>query len=124
MTTHGKGTTVDSARWLAEYNDRLTKAAAGAEAASAGLRQAGGRATSPRGEVTVAVNAAGALEDLALTPAARRLEVEQLARLIVETAHQARRAAGERVAAVLSEHFGDGPAIDIVRGHQGAGAGR
>ena len=110
------GSTGDSARWLAEYTDRLAAVAAGAKQAQAGLAEAGGRATSPRGEVTVVVSAAGALEDIALTPAARRLEADQLARLIVATAHQARAAAGEQVAGIMAEHFGAGPALELVRG--------
>ncbi|UVS78769.1 YbaB/EbfC family nucleoid-associated protein [Actinokineospora sp. UTMC 2448] len=108
---------MDPAQWLADYNNRLAEAAAGAKAAAEGLRTAGARATSPRGEVTVTVNAAGALEDLALTPAARRLEVEALAQLIVTTARQARHAAGAHATAILTHHFGDGPALDLIRSH-------
>lgn len=105
---------MEPARWLAEYDERLASVAAGAQAASASLRQAGGRATSPRGEVTVTVEAGGALEDVTLTPAARQLEVDQLARLIVATARQARQAAGAQVAEIMTKYLGDGPALEMV----------
>jgi DNA-binding protein YbaB len=115
---------MDSAQWLADYNDQLARTAAGARAASASLGQVGGRATSPRGEVTVTVNAAGALEDIAMTPAARRLEVEQLARLIVDTARQAHRAASAQMSEILHEYLGQGPALDLVIGHLPTEVGR
>jgi DNA-binding protein YbaB len=105
---------VEPAQWLAEYDGRLDDLAAGAQAASARLRQAGGRATSPRGEVTVTVEAGGALADVKLTPAARQLEVDQLARLIVTTAQQARHAAGAQVAEIMTNYLGDGPALDMI----------
>ncbi|WP_158844084.1 YbaB/EbfC family nucleoid-associated protein [Saccharothrix deserti] len=105
---------MDPAQYLADYDDRLTRAATGAQAASASLRQAGGTATSPRGEVAVTVSAGGALDDLRLTPAARALEADQLARLIMTTARQAQREAGAQVAAIMTEHFGEDAALRLV----------
>lgn len=108
---------MDSAQWLARYDDRLTRTAANAAAASESLRDAGGRASSPRGEVTVTVNAGGVLDDVALTPAARAMEVDQLSRLIVATARQAQQAAGAQVAEIMTRYLGDGPALDEVIRH-------
>jgi DNA-binding protein YbaB len=105
---------VDPTEWLAGYGERLTNAANGARAVSESLEQAGGRATSPRGEVTVTVNAGGALDDVKLTPAARALEADQLARLIVTTARQAQREASTRVAEIMTNYLGEGPALDQV----------
>ncbi|MCT2582345.1 YbaB/EbfC family nucleoid-associated protein [Actinophytocola gossypii] len=101
--------------WLADYDARLTRAAEGAEAASAGLREVGGTASSPRGEVTVSVGASGALEDLRLTPAARALEADALARLILNTARQAQHAVGTQVIDIMTRYLGDGPALDMVK---------
>jgi hypothetical protein len=105
---------VEPTQWLADYGDRLTSAATGARAVSESLEQAGGRATSPRGEVIVTVNAGGALDDVRLTPVARSLEADQLARLIVTTARQAQREAGQRVAEIMTNYLGEGPALDQV----------
>jgi len=58
-------------QWLAQYQKRLTDIATRANEAGDRLKQVGGTATSPYGEVTVTVGAGGALEDLTLTPAAR-----------------------------------------------------
>jgi fructose-1,6-bisphosphatase/sedoheptulose 1,7-bisphosphatase-like protein len=112
---------VDPARWLAEYDERLTRVAAGAEAATERLRTAGGRATSPRGEVTVTVNAGGALDGVTLTPAARTLEADQLARLIVTTARQAQQEASTQVADIMTRYLGDGAALDQITRHQEVG---
>ena len=106
---------MDPAQWLADYDRTLARAAANAQAAEQNLRQVGGRASSPRGEVTVAVGPSGALTDLRLTPAARALEAEQLARLILTTAQQAQRAVGAQVVQIMTEYVGDGPALDVVR---------
>nr|WP_245573901.1 YbaB/EbfC family nucleoid-associated protein [Amycolatopsis nigrescens] len=106
---------VDPANWLEDYDKTLATAAANAQAASASLRQAGGHATSPRGEVSVVVGAGGALEDLMLTPAARALEAGQLAQLILATARQAQQAAGAQVVEIMTEYVGEGPALEIVK---------
>lgn len=115
---------MDSAQWLAQYDDRLSRTAANAAAASENLGNACGRATSPRGEVTVTVNAGGVLDDVTLTPAARALEADQLARLIVTTARQAQQAAGEQVAEIMESYLGNGPALEMVTRHLPQEAGR
>lgn len=105
----------DPAKWLADYEKTVARAAANARATEETLSQLGGTATSPRGEVSLAVNASGALTDLKLTPAARALEAEQLAQLILTTAQQAQRAVGEHVVEVMSDYLGDGPALEFVK---------
>jgi hypothetical protein len=106
---------VDPAQWLASYDKRLARASANAQAAGASLRRVGGSATSPRGEVAVSVGASGALEDLKLTSAARALEANQLATLILATAQQAQRAVGAQVVEIMTEYVGDGPALELVK---------
>lgn len=108
---------MDSAQWLADYRGRLEQVAHHARQASAGLAEAGASATSPRGEVTVTVNAGGVLGDVALTPAARRLDVDTLAMLIVSTAREAQRIAGARMAEVMAGYLGEGEALDQVTRH-------
>nr|WP_042191371.1 YbaB/EbfC family nucleoid-associated protein [Kibdelosporangium sp. MJ126-NF4]CEL20035.1 hypothetical protein [Kibdelosporangium sp. MJ126-NF4]CTQ97259.1 hypothetical protein [Kibdelosporangium sp. MJ126-NF4] len=110
--------TADPAQWLTRYDERLTHAAARAKEAGALLEKVTGTATSPRRDVTVKVNASGALEELRLTPATRSLEADELARLIVDTSRQARLSVGDQVNAITSEYFGDGPALTVVRQHQ------
>jgi len=105
----------DSAQWLASYQERLDRMTANVRTAQANLRQAGGRAESPRGEVEVSVGPNGALTGLRLTPAARRLEVDELARLILNTAAAAQRAAGAQVVGIMTEFVGEGPALDLIR---------
>lgn len=106
---------MDPAQWLADYDKRLAQMAEGAKAASATLRRVGATAHSPRGEVQVCVDASGALEDLALTPAARSLECDELARLILDTVRRAHSAASAQVVEVMTEYVGEGPALDLVR---------
>jgi DNA-binding protein YbaB len=106
---------VDPEQWLADYDRTLARAAANAQAASESLSRAGGRATSPRGEVEVEVGASGALTGLRLSPAARALEADTLARLILSTVQQAHRAAGAQVVEIMTEYVGDGPALQLVR---------
>lgn len=105
---------MDPAQWLADYQERLEKAAYGARAASASLAEVGASATSPRGEVTVTVNAAGVLGDVALTPAARKLDVDTLAMLIVSTAREAQRVASARMTEVMANYLGDSAALDEI----------
>jgi DNA-binding protein YbaB len=109
--------TVDPAQWLADYDKQLAGTAASAQAASEELGRVNGQARSPRGEVDVRVSASGALVDLRLTPAARRLEAEQLAQLILATAREAQRLAGARTLEIMSGYVGDGPALDAVKQH-------
>ncbi|MFJ8910889.1 YbaB/EbfC family nucleoid-associated protein [Amycolatopsis sp. NPDC102389] len=108
---------MEPAQWLADYRGRLERAADGARQARESLEQAGATARSPRGEVTVSVNAAGVLEGVALTPAARKLEADALAALIVTTAREAQRLAGERMADVMAGYLGDGAALTQLTRH-------
>ncbi|HEV2782626.1 MAG TPA: YbaB/EbfC family nucleoid-associated protein [Actinophytocola sp.] len=108
-------------QWLAHYDKRLTDVATRAKEAGARLRQVGATATSPRGEVEVTVGAGGTLENLTLTPAARTLESDELARLILDTTRKARHAASAQIAGISTEYFGEGPALDVIKQHLPAG---
>jgi hypothetical protein len=112
---------MDPQAWLAQYDKRLADIAARAKEAGARVRRAGGTATSPRGEVAVRVGASGVLEDLTLTPEARTLESDELARLILDTTRSARHAASEQVLGISAQFFGQGPAFDVIRQHLPAG---
>lgn len=112
---------MDPAQWLAAYQDRLERVAYGARAASASLREVGASATSPRGEVTVRVNAAGGLEHVALTPAARKLEADTLAALIMTTSREAQKVASGRIAEVMASYLGEGEALAQITQHMPAG---
>ncbi|MBN9744659.1 hypothetical protein DMP23_26865 [Amycolatopsis sp. A1MSW2902] len=115
-TTGGSSVPIqDSAAWLADYQKNLSRMQANAEAASASLSRVGGRAASPRGEVEVEVGPSGALTDLRLSPAARALEADALARLILATVHDAHRQAGAQVVDIMTDYVGDGPALQLVR---------
>ncbi len=94
---------MDPAQWLADYQERLERVAYSARWASASLAEVGASATSPRGEVTVTVNAGGVLGDVSLTPAARKLDVDTLAMLIVSTAREAQRLASARMTEVMAD---------------------
>ena len=106
---------MEPAQWLADYDKRLADIAANAQAASAVLSRVGGSETSPRGEVSVVVDASGALEDLRLTAAARAMEADVLARLILETVRRAQDGVSAQVVEIMSEYVGAGPALDLVR---------
>ncbi|QFU91901.1 YbaB/EbfC family nucleoid-associated protein [Amycolatopsis sp. YIM 10] len=108
---------MDPAQWLADYRDRLERAADGARQASESLRQAGATARSPRGEVTVTVSATGAFEGIQLTPMARKLEAEALSGLIVATAREAQRMAASQVAEVMAGYLGDNSALTRITQH-------
>jgi hypothetical protein len=112
---------MDPEQWLAQYEKRIADVATRAKEAGARLRQVGGTATSPRGEVEVRVGAGGALEDLTLTPAARTLESDELARLILDTSRKARRAVSAQIAGISTEYFGEGPALEVIKQHLPAG---
>jgi YbaB/EbfC DNA-binding family protein len=109
-------------QWLAQYDKRLNDIATRANEAGARLRQVGRTATSPRGEVKATVGAGGALEDLVLTPAARRLESDELARLILDTTRRARYGVSADMAGIATECFGAGPALDVIKQYLPAGA--
>ncbi|GAB3493212.1 YbaB/EbfC family nucleoid-associated protein [Amycolatopsis cihanbeyliensis] len=108
---------MDPAQWLADYRDRLERAARGARQARESLQESGATARSPRGEVTVSVNAAGVLEGVTLTPMARKLEADALAGLIVNTAREAQCLAAERMAEVMAGYLGDSPALTQLTQH-------
>jgi len=107
--------------WLAQYDKRLTEIAARAKEAGAQVGQVGATATSRRGEVTVRVGASGVLEDLTLTPAARALEADVLAQLILDTTRKARQIVSTRIADISASYLGDGPALDVIKQHLPAG---
>ncbi|MDQ3790132.1 MAG: YbaB/EbfC family nucleoid-associated protein [Actinomycetota bacterium] len=112
---------MDPEEWLAQYDKRLTEVATRAKEAGARLRQVGSTAASPRGEVEVRVSASGTLEDLRLTPAARTLEADDLARLILDTTRKARHAVSAQIAGISTRYFGDTPALDVIKQHLPAG---
>lgn len=109
-------------QWIAQYQKRLDDIATRANEAGSRMRRVGQTATSRRGEVTVTVSAGGALEDLTLTPAARTLESDELARLILETTRRARHAVGARLADITTECFGSGPAREVIEQYLPAAA--
>ncbi len=110
-------------QWLADYDATLARAAADAKAAGAALGQVSGTASSPRGEISVQVGPSGALVDIRLTPAARAMEAEKLAQLILATAQQAQRRVGTHVMEIMTDYLGDGPALDFVRDNMPVDAG-
>jgi hypothetical protein len=106
---------VDPAEWLANYDRKLARIAANAKVAEQNLKEIGGAATSPRGEVEVRVGPSGSLEDIRLTAAARSMEADRLAALILQTARKAQRAVGLRAVEIMTDYVGEGPATDMVR---------
>jgi DNA-binding protein YbaB len=102
-------------QWLAQYDETLQKAAAKAEQTDQALRQIGGSATSPDGNVTVRVNASGATTELVLRPSVRDVEPEQLARLIMRVTQQAQADVSGKVIDTMREFVGEGEALDFVR---------
>ncbi|TCO58200.1 YbaB/EbfC family nucleoid-associated protein [Actinocrispum wychmicini] len=104
-----------SEQWIAQYDETLKQAAADAQATDLALRQVGGAATSPDGEVVVRVNASGATTDLVLRPGVRGLEPEQLARLILRTTQQAQADVGQKVVETMREFLGEGDALEFVK---------
>ncbi|ACU37375.1 YbaB/EbfC family nucleoid-associated protein [Actinosynnema mirum] len=111
---------MNAEQWLADYRRELAGAADGAARAGALLRQVGGHATSPRGEVEAWVGAGGALARLRLSAHARALEPDVLADLVVATAEAARASAAGRIAEIMTGFVGEGAALDAVREHQPA----
>jgi YbaB/EbfC DNA-binding family protein len=112
---------MDPEQWLADYDKRLTDIAARAREASACLREVSSTKASPRGEVEVRIDAGGTLEDLTLTPAARTLESDELARLILDTTRQAQHAVSAQIADISARYFGDGPALEVIKKYLPAG---
>ena len=104
-------------QWLAQYDEKLQAAAKSAQKADKALREVGGAATSPDGDVTVRVSANGATTGLVLRPGARDVEPEQLARVIMEVTRQAQRDAAAKVVDTMRELVGEGPALEVVKSH-------
>lgn len=102
-------------QWLAQYDETLKQAAADAERTDQALRQVGGSASSPDGQVTVRVNASGATTELILRPGVRDIEPEQLARLIMRVTQQAQTDVSSKVIDTMREFVGEGEALDFVR---------
>jgi YbaB/EbfC DNA-binding family len=112
---------MDTEEWLAQHEQRLADVATRAKEASTLLQRVGSTAASPRGEVEVRVGAGGALEDLTLMPAARTLESDELAKLILDTTRKARHAVSAQIAGISAKYFGEGPALDVIKRHLPAG---
>jgi hypothetical protein len=112
---------MDPQQWLAQYDRRLTDIASRAKKASTRLEQVSSTKTSPRGEVEVRIDAGGAIDDLKLTPEARTLESDELARLILDTTRKAQYAVSAQIADIATAYFGDGPALDVIKQHLPAG---
>ncbi|TQM85294.1 YbaB/EbfC DNA-binding family protein [Saccharothrix saharensis] len=104
-------------QWLADYQRELAGAVDGATRANARLRQVGGHAIAPRGEVEAWVGVSGALERLRLTAQARALEPDVLADLVVATAKAAQRSAAGQITEIMTDFVGPGAALDLVEAH-------
>lgn len=104
-------------QWLAGYQRELAGAADGAVRANARLRQVGGHAVAPRGEVEAWVGVSGALARLRLTARARALEPDALAELIVATAKAAQRSAAGQITEIMADFVGPSAALDLVKAH-------
>jgi DNA-binding protein YbaB len=112
---------MDPQQWLAQYDKQLTDIASRAKKASARLGQVSSTKVSPRGEVEVRIDAGGAVDDLKLTPEARTLESDELARLILDTTRKAQYAVSSQIADISTAYFGEGPALDVIKQYLPAG---
>ncbi|MHA3946935.1 YbaB/EbfC family nucleoid-associated protein [Cellulomonas bogoriensis] len=75
-----------------------------------------GTGRSPRGEVTVEVDAAGALRDLQLTDGALQYRARDLEAMILEAVRVAQHDAAARAIAVAEDAWGEGdPAVEHLR---------
>jgi hypothetical protein len=108
---------VDPQQWLQQYDEKLQAAAARAEQADKALREVGGSATSPDGDVTVRVSASGATTGLMLRHGVRDLEPDQLAKVIMETTRKAQRDAGAQVVEAMRDLVGESEALDVVKSY-------
>jgi len=97
----------DPAETLRAYDQRVQDIAARADVTRARLAALRPAVTSPDGAVTVTVSSMGALVDLAFGPAAERLELADLARLVVTTAQAARVEAARQTEAAVAELVGE-----------------
>ena len=104
----------DPVETIRAYEQRVQEIAARAGSARARMAALRPSATSPDGAVTVTVTAAGALADLTFGPAASALELAELAKLVVATAHTARLEAARQTEAAVAELVGADAAHQAV----------
>jgi len=97
----------DPAEPLRAYEQRVQDIAARADATRARLAALRPAVTSADGAVTVTVSSVGALVDLAFGPSAERLELSDLARLVVATANTARTEAARQTEAAVAQLIGE-----------------
>lgn len=102
-------------QWLAQYGEKIEQAKRNAAQVETQLGGVGGSATSPDGLITVTVNASGALTNLVLRPQLRGEDPERVSNAIMTAVAQAQRAAAGQVVSIMSESFGDGPALEFVK---------
>jgi hypothetical protein len=105
ITLEGPAMT-DPVETLRSYEQRVQEITARAGATRARLAALRPAATSPDGAVTVTVSSTGALVDLAFGPAAERIALPDLARLVVATAQTARSEAARQTEAAVAELVG------------------
>jgi hypothetical protein len=98
---------IDIDHELAVVDRRVREAGAQAAAEVARAGRISGRATSPDGAISVEVAPGGLLTDLRLSPAARQLDMETLARNIVSVTERATRLAGGNMHRALSPVVGE-----------------
>jgi DNA-binding protein YbaB len=96
----------DPVETIRAYEQRVQEIAARAGTARARMAALRPTATSPDGAVTVTVTAVGALADLSFGPAAADLDLPELARLVVATAHTARLEAARQTESAVAELVG------------------
>jgi DNA-binding protein YbaB len=109
------GPSVDPEQLIAQYDETLKQAAANAQRTEQALKEVGGVASSPDGDVTVRVNASGATTELVLRPGVRGMEPEQLARLIMRTTQQAQGDVSAKVVETMREFMGEGEGLEFVK---------
>jgi hypothetical protein len=105
----------EAQQWLLQYDEKLKAVAERAEQTDKALREVGGSATSPDGEVVVRVSASGATTDLILRPSVREMDPDRLSRLILDTTRQAQREAGAQVVEAMRGLVGESEALDVVK---------
>jgi|GEM_PF-686569 Uncharacterised BCR, YbaB family COG0718. len=76
-----------------------------------------GRATSPRGEVEVEVDATGRLLDITFDADVARLAPAELSRAVLAAVARAQRSAGDEAIALTADVFGEGSeTVALIRG--------
>ena len=107
---------MDGREWLAGYRERLQEVRARAGRAQEELAAVAGTATSRDGAVTVTVDAAGALQRLALSERTEGMSRVQLAAAVLDTARRAQQAAVQQAEAVLVPVLGErSAAMAVIR---------